>query len=61
MPADMRPPPGVDLLQYPNALNLEVAFQVKERDTAILEEISDIVVDREMDLLNEEAKFKTEE
>ena len=61
MLADIRPSPGVALLQYPNALNPEVAFQVKERDIAILKEIPNIAVDVEVNLLNREAKFKTEE
>ena len=61
MPVDIRPPPGVALSHYPNAFNPWMAFQVRERDTATLEEMQNIVVDVEMNLRNREAKFKTEE
>ena len=61
IPADIRPPPGVALLHYLDAFNLEMAFQVGERDTATLEEMQNIAVDVEVNLLSREAKFKTEE
>ena len=38
-----------------------MAFQVRERDTATLEEMQNIAVDVEVNLLNGEAKFKIEE
>ena len=59
MPADIRPPPGVALLHFPDSFNPNMAIQVRERDTATLEEMKNIVVDVEINLLNREAKFKT--
>ena len=61
MPADIRPPPGVSLLHYPDAFNPEMAFQVRERDIATLEEMKNIAVYVEVNLLKREEKFKAEE
>ena len=61
MPANIRPPPGVALLHYPNDFNPEMAFQVREREIETLEEMKNISVDVEVNLLNREAKFKTGE
>ena len=61
IPADIRPPPGVGLFHYPDAFNTEMAFQVRERDIATLEEMKNIAVDLEVNLLNKEVKFKVEE
>ena len=59
MPTNIRPPTRVTLLHYPEAFNLETTFQVRERDTATLEEMQNVVVDVEVNLLDREAKFKT--
>jgi hypothetical protein len=37
MPADIRPPPGLSHLHYPDAFDPEMAFQLRERNTATLE------------------------
>ena len=61
MPVDIRPPPGVAILHYLDAFNPEMAFQVRERDIKTLEEMKNISFYVEVNLLNREEKFKTEE
>jgi len=34
---DMKPPPGLALLQYPDAFDPYMAYQLRERDPATLE------------------------
>jgi hypothetical protein len=58
MPVDIRPPPGLALLHYPDAFDPEMAFQLRERDTATLEEMKNIAVDVEANLLNKKEKLK---
>jgi hypothetical protein len=39
MPADIRPPPRSTHLHYPDAFDPEMAFQLRERNSATLEEM----------------------
>jgi len=39
MPVNIRPPPGSALLHYLDAFDLEMEFQVRERNLATLEEM----------------------
>jgi hypothetical protein len=61
MPADIRPPPGSAHLHYPNAFDPEMTFQLRERNTATLEEMQKIAVDVEANLLNRKAKIREED
>jgi hypothetical protein len=61
MPVDIRPPPGSTHLHFPDAFDPEMAFQLRERNTATLEEMQNIAVDVEANLLNRKAKLKAEE
>jgi hypothetical protein len=61
MPADIRPPPGSTHLHYPDAFDPEMAFQLRERNTATLEEMQKIAVDVEANLLNKRSKLKAKE
>ena len=61
MPVDIRPPPGSAHLHFPDAFDPEMAFQLRERNTATLEEMQNIAVDVEANLLNKKAKLKAEE
>jgi hypothetical protein len=61
MPADIRPPPGSTHLHYPDAFDPEMTFQLRERNTATLEEMKKVVVDVEANLLNRKAKLTTQE
>ena len=58
MPAKIKPPPGWALLHYPDAFDLEMAFQLREIDPATLEEMKNMAVDVEANMLNKEAKLK---
>ena len=58
MLAVIRPPLGLALLHYPDAFDLEMAFQLRERDPATIEEMKNISVDVEANLLNRQAKLK---
>jgi hypothetical protein len=39
MPVDIRPPPGLALLHYPDAFDPEMAFHLRERNTITLKEM----------------------
>jgi hypothetical protein len=61
MPADIRPPPGSAHLHYPDAFDPEMTFQLRERNTATLEEMQKIAVDVEANLLHKRSKLREEE
>jgi hypothetical protein len=61
MPADIRPPPGSTHLHYPDAFNPEMTFQLRERNTARLEEMQKVAVDVEANLLKQKTKLRAEE
>jgi hypothetical protein len=61
IPADIRPPPGSAHLHYPEAFDPEMAFQLRERNTASLEEMQSIAVDVETNLLIKRSKLKDQE
>ena len=58
IPPKIKPPLGWALLHYPNAFDLEMAFQIRERDPSTLEEMQRIAVDVEANILNREAKLR---
>jgi hypothetical protein len=61
IPADIRPPPGSAHLHFPDAFDPEMAFQLRERNTASLEEMQNIAVDVEANLLIKRSKVKNKE
>jgi hypothetical protein len=61
MPADIKPPPGLALLHYPDAFDPEMAFQLRERNTTTLEEMQDNAIAVEANLLVKRSKLKEEE
>jgi hypothetical protein len=61
MPIDIRPPPGSSHLHFLDAFDPEMAFQLRERSTATLEEMQNIVVDVEANLLIKGSKVKNKE
>ena len=58
IPADIRPPLGSTHLHFLDAFNPEMAFHLRERNTATLEEMKNIAVDVEANLLNRKAKLE---
>jgi hypothetical protein len=61
IPTDIRPPPGSAHLHYPDAFDPEMTFQLRERNTASLEEMQSIAVDVETNLLIKRSKLKDKE
>jgi hypothetical protein len=61
IPVDIRPPPGSAHLHYPDAFDPEMAFQLRERNTASLEEMQRIAVDVETNLLIKRSQLKDKE
>jgi hypothetical protein len=61
MPVDIRPPPRSSHLHFPDAFDPEIAFQLRERNTATLEEMQNIAVDVETNLLIKRSKVKNKE
>ena len=61
IPADIRPPPGAAHLHYPDAFDPEMTFQLRERNTASLEEMQKIAVDVETNLLIKRTQLKDKE
>jgi hypothetical protein len=58
---DIRPPSGSAHLHFPDAFDPEMAFQLRERNTASLEEMQSIAVDVETNLLIKRSKLKDKE
>jgi len=61
MPVNIRPPPGSNLLHYPKAFDLEMEFQLRERNLATLGEMQNSAIDVEANLLIRREKLKEEE
>lgn len=61
MLVDIRPPPGSALLHYPGAFDLEMEFQLREKNVATLEEMQNNAVNGEAHLLIRRARLKEEE
>lgn len=57
---DMKSPPGLSLLHYSDAFDQDMAYQLRERDLATLEEMKRNVVSVEANLLNNKSKLKLE-
>ena len=58
MSANIRPPPGLALLHYPDAFDPEMAFQLRERNTTTLKEMQDNEISVEANLLIKNSKIK---
>ena len=61
IPVDVRPPPGLAKLHFPEAFDPEMDFQLRERNTASLEEMQNVAVDVETNLLIKRSKLKDKE
>jgi len=60
IPDDMNPPPGLALLHYPDAFNLDMAYQLRERDPTTLEEMQRNAINVEANFLIKKSKSKLE-
>jgi len=60
MPSNIRPPPDSTLFHYPEVFDLEIEFQLRERNPTTLEKMQNIVVDVEVHFLIKKPKLKAE-
>jgi len=58
--ADIKPPKGLDLIKFPDGFDPNMAYQLRERDLAILEDMQKIAMSVETNLLAKRARTKTE-
>ena len=61
MPVDIRPPLGLALLHYPDSFDLEMEFQLRERNTTTLKEMKDSAISVEANLLIKRSKLEAED
>jgi hypothetical protein len=61
MHADIRPPPGLVLLHYPDAFDSEMVFQLRERDTSTLKEMKDNAIIMESNFPIKRSRLKAVE
>ena len=61
IPVDVRPPLSLAKLHFPDAFDPEMTFQLRERNTASLEEMQKIAVDVETNLLIKRSQLKDKE
>jgi hypothetical protein len=61
IPVDVRPPPSLAQLHYPDAFDPEMTFQLRETDVATLEEMKNVAIDVEANLLHKRSKLRAEE
>lgn len=57
---DIKPPPGLALFHYPDAFDLDMAYHLRERDLATIEEMQQNAVSIEANLLIKKSKSKLE-
>jgi len=60
IPDDMKPPPSLSLLHYPDAFDPDMAYQLRERVPATLEEMQQNTASVEANLLTKKSKSKLE-
>ena len=61
MPVEIKPPPRLSLLHYPDAFDPEMEFQLRERSTTTLKEMQYSAISVEANLLTKRSKIKAEE
>lgn len=60
IPAEITPPLRIALLHYPDAFDLAMAYQLRERNPATLEDMQSNVVSVDANLLEKKSKMKIE-
>ena len=60
IPADIKPPRGSALINFPNGFNPDMAYQLRERDPGTLEDMKKIAVSVEANLNARRARMKAE-
>jgi len=60
IPLDLRPPLGLALIKFPDGFDLDMAFQLRERNPHTLEEMQSVAVSVEANLLAKRARARSE-
>jgi hypothetical protein len=60
IPTDIKPPQGLALIKFPDGFDVDMSYQLRERNVATLEDMQKSVVSVEANLLARRARQKTE-
>lgn len=60
IPDHLRPPVGLSMMKFPDGFDANMAYQLREREPAIMEDMQKIVVSVEANLLAKRARARAE-
>lgn len=60
IPLELRPPPGLALIKFPDVFYIDMAFQLRERNPPTLEDMQSVAVSVEANLLSKRARVRNE-
>ena len=60
IPVNLRPPPDLALIKFPDGFDTDTAYQLRERNPPTLEEMQSVAVSVEANLLAKRARVKNE-
>jgi ribonuclease HI len=60
IPADIKPPPGLALIKFPDGFDADMSYQLRERDAATLEDMQKCAISVEANLLAKRARQRNE-
>ena len=60
LPPHMKPPQGLALVKFPKCFDLDMAYQLRERDPQTLEDMQRGVVSAEANLIDKRARMRLE-
>jgi hypothetical protein len=60
IPTEIKPPPGLALIKFPDGFDADMSYQLRERDAATLEDMQKIAISVEANLLAKRARQRSE-
>lgn len=60
IPLDLRPPPSLALINFPNRFDTDMAFQLRERNPPTLEDLQSVAISIEDNLISKRARVINE-
>jgi hypothetical protein len=60
IPTDIKPPPGLALIKFPDGFDADMSYQLRERDAATLEDMQKCAISVEANLLAKRARQRNE-
>jgi hypothetical protein len=60
IPVDIKPPQGLSLIKFPDGFDVDMSYQLRERNSVTLEDMQKSVVNVEENLLSRRARQRTE-